>query len=217
MCMEVLWPYIHCKHMYISSTVLDIPSVDFINNPTSLQDVVCLCNAIQGHWAHQCDICCEWSSGIQWKYCESFLWTVVGSKFTPLQFAWAIWVQKLNWDIAKNMETRICLPSTIIGKQISYKTLFGVHLTMYPNYDYVTTLCITAHHGFLHVYENCEIYYKLIVNKYKKQLNKLKKQVGMVGPKSKQTRIWASWQDASHLISSNRVSMKMCVGIHLVS
>ena len=26
-------------------------------------------------------------------------------------------------------------------------------------------------------------------NKYKKQLNKLKKQVGMVGPKSKQTRI----------------------------
>ena len=36
------------------------------------------------------------------------------------------------------------------------------------------------------------------MNKYKKQLNKSKKQmqVGMVGPKSKQSRI-ASWQDAS--------------------
>ena len=50
------------------------------------------------------------------------------------------------------------------------------------------------------------------VIKFKKQLNKLKKQVGMVGPKSTQTRIASlAGQDASlHLIFKQlRVSLKM--------
>ena len=51
----------------------------------------------------------------------------------------------------------------------------------------------------------------LIYNKYKKQLNKLKKYLGMIGPKSTQTRVVGIIMDEMHpyiQFSSNGVSMK---------
>ena len=51
---------------------------------------------------------------------------------------------------------------------------------------------------------------KINTNKYKKQLNKLKNEVGMVGPKSTQTRVVGIIMDEMHPYT------KLDVGMHLI-